>query len=152
MLHPAERLETLRTRLKALPPKADQMTTRQIVVAMAEEIRELRRQRYSFETIAELLAEGGVQVAPATIRTYLPSAKRRRRRAVAEARPDSPAERPTVQPSEAPAEITRTPSPERLRAIERITQQSANRPPEETGSVSQKKPGGFRLRTRSEEL
>jgi hypothetical protein len=81
--HGQEILETIRKSIKSLEtpePTADllSISNRQLVEAMAEEIREKRRFGFSWDAISEKFREGGVELSPLTIKTYLPAANPRK--------------------------------------------------------------------------
>lgn len=70
-----EQLDALRAKFASMPKKAQtKFNAREIVEALAEQIhRMVKKDGYSFEDVASLLHQDGVQLTPSTIRTYLRS-------------------------------------------------------------------------------
>ncbi|OYU37816.1 MAG: hypothetical protein CFE33_18365 [Pseudorhodobacter sp. PARRP1] len=70
-----EQLDALRAKFASMPKKAQtKFSARKTVEALAEQIRRMvDKDGYSFEDVASLLHQDGVQLTPSTIRTYLRS-------------------------------------------------------------------------------
>jgi len=107
-------VEILNQRLTDVPRRP---TTYEIVKQLAPAINEVRARGHNFQFIAKLLASAGLQLSPATIRTYLRRMRRESALAhhdngqLARPRPTRTAPTPTVtRPS---TNMTPTPTPSR---------------------------------------
>ena len=57
-----------------------QLTAREVVESMQDELRQKREEGWSFEELAQVLAEKGLKIATTTLRDYLGSPKKHRSR------------------------------------------------------------------------
>jgi hypothetical protein len=104
-----ETVDNLAARMRGLPelPKKDRVLSKvDAVRRLAKEIRGLRDRGYSMEQIAELLSEGGVQVTPRALGSYMtrvaPIRKNKKKQSAAAPPPklnvSKPGDTPPAQP------------------------------------------------------
>jgi len=105
-------LDALRNQLAGLPKKAQsEFSARETVMALAAEIhRMVDKDGYSFEDVAALLRQSGVELTPSTIRTYLRSFEAKKAETppnTRKAKPMPSAEAPTSpKPVEVPQHLS----------------------------------------------
>ncbi len=69
-------IDAARAALRDLPPKRpDKLTKRDAVLALKKEIDAMRKKGYDWQDVADKLRELGIDVAAASVRSYLASEK-----------------------------------------------------------------------------
>jgi len=92
----AATVDAARAVLRDVPPKRpDKLTKREAVLALKKEIDAMRKKGYDWQDVADKLREIGINVAPASLRSYMTEKKTPKKQAPTDAS-DAPMQQPAL--------------------------------------------------------